>query len=64
MKHIHFIFNPRDFGETDLNMILAIGRKHPKAEAYADDEGRWYYISTTTPSKRDIERIKKHEKQE
>ena len=60
MKHVHFIFDPRDFGETDLNMILAIGRKHPKAEAYADDEGRWYYISTTKPTKRDIKRIMKH----
>lgn len=60
MKHVHFIFDPRDFGEVDLNMILAIGRKHPKAEAYTDDEGRWYYISTTKPTKRDIQRIKEH----
>jgi hypothetical protein len=59
MKHIHYIFDPQDFFEDDLNLILAIGRDHPKAEAYAVDEGRWYYISTTKPTKRDIKRIKK-----
>jgi hypothetical protein len=57
MKNIHFIFDPQDFGEADLNLILHLGREHPKAEAYADDEGRWYYISTTKPTKRDIKRL-------
>jgi hypothetical protein len=60
MKNIHFIFDPQDFGETDLNFIMAIARKHPKAEAYADENGRWYYVSTTKPTKRDIKRIEQH----
>jgi hypothetical protein len=59
MRNIHYIMDAQDWGEGDLDYIMEIARKHPEAKAYADDDGRWYYIATRKPSKRDVREVMK-----
>lgn len=43
-----------DFGAWQLDIIIDKARQHPVAQAYDDNNGRWVYLATKKPTKRDI----------